>query len=111
MGTALRCVITGTRLRGIEYVVPVASAQVKTCLLFAGLLAEGSTTVEEPTRTRDHGELALRAFGAEVTRSRNSVTIAGRPGAASAGGVHSRRQLVGGVLPVRGGDLSRSRIS
>jgi 3-phosphoshikimate 1-carboxyvinyltransferase len=69
--------IKGTQLRGIEYAVPVASAQVKTCLLFAGLLAEGSTTVEESTRTRDHGELALRAFGAEVTRSRNSVTIAG----------------------------------
>ena len=69
--------ITGTRLKGIDYAVPVASAQVKTCLLFAGLLADGQTTVEEPTRTRDHGELALRAFGAEVTRSRNSVTIAG----------------------------------
>ncbi|HVP55745.1 MAG TPA: 3-phosphoshikimate 1-carboxyvinyltransferase [Candidatus Eisenbacteria bacterium] len=69
--------IRGTRLNGIDYVVPVASAQVKTCLLFAGLLAEGQTTVEEPTRTRDHGELALRAFGAEVSRSRNSVTIKG----------------------------------
>ena len=55
----------------------MASAQVKTCLLFAGLLADGQTTVEEPTPTRDHGELALRAFGAEVHRSRNSVTIAG----------------------------------
>jgi 3-phosphoshikimate 1-carboxyvinyltransferase len=70
-------IITGTGLNGIHYVVPVASAQVKTCLLFAGLLADGQTTVEEPTRTRDHGELALRAFGAQVTRSRNSVTIAG----------------------------------
>ncbi len=69
--------ISGTRLKGIDYVVPVASAQVKTCLLFAGLLADGQTTVEEPTRTRDHGELALRAFGAEITRSRNTVTIAG----------------------------------
>jgi 3-phosphoshikimate 1-carboxyvinyltransferase len=69
--------IAGTRLQGIDYSVPVASAQVKTCLLFAGLLAEGQTTVEEPIRTRDHGELALRAFGAEVYRSRNSVTIAG----------------------------------
>jgi len=69
--------IAGARLRGIDYVVPVASAQVKTCLLFAGLLADGQTTVEEPTRTRDHGELALRAFGAEISRSRNSVTIAG----------------------------------
>ncbi len=69
--------ITGTRLKGIDYAVPVASAQVKTCLLFAGLLADGQTTVEEPTPTRDHGELALRAFGAEVYRSRNSVTIVG----------------------------------
>jgi 3-phosphoshikimate 1-carboxyvinyltransferase len=69
--------ITGTRLQGIPYRVPVASAQVKTCLLFAGLLAHGQTTVDEPTPTRDHGELALRAFGAEVIRSRNSVTIVG----------------------------------
>ena len=69
--------ITGGRLKGIAYQVPVASAQVKTCLLFAGLLAEGNTTVDEPTRTRDHGELALRAFGAEVSRSGNSVNIMG----------------------------------
>ncbi|HEY4933193.1 MAG TPA: 3-phosphoshikimate 1-carboxyvinyltransferase [Terriglobales bacterium] len=69
--------ISGTALLGITYRVPVASAQVKTCLLFAGLLADGQTTVEEPVATRDHGELALRAFGAEVLRSRNSVTIAG----------------------------------
>ena len=69
--------ITGRKLNGIDYVVPVASAQVKTCLLFAGLLADGQTKVEEPTRTRDHGELALRAFGAELSRTRNIVTIAG----------------------------------
>jgi 3-phosphoshikimate 1-carboxyvinyltransferase len=69
--------ISGTRLSGIDYAVPVASAQVKTCLLFAGLLADGKTTVEEPTRTRDHGELALRAFGARLARTRNSVTIEG----------------------------------
>jgi 3-phosphoshikimate 1-carboxyvinyltransferase len=69
--------ISGTRLHGLTYRVPVASAQVKTCLLLAGLLADGQTTVEEPIPTRDHGELALRAFGAEVHRSRNTVTIAG----------------------------------
>jgi 3-phosphoshikimate 1-carboxyvinyltransferase len=69
--------IKGTKLHGIEYQVPVASAQVKTSLLFAGLLAEGQTKVEEPSRTRDHGELALRAFGANVDRSRNTVTIQG----------------------------------
>ena len=70
-------VISGTRLKGIEYAPPVASAQVKTCLLFAGLLAEGTTVVNEPTRTRDHGELALRAFGAQVSRKGNAVSIAG----------------------------------
>jgi len=69
--------ITGTKLRGIEYRPPVASAQVKTSLLFAGLLAEGKTTVEEPSRTRDHGELALRAYGAKVEKTRNAVTIQG----------------------------------
>jgi len=69
--------ITGTRLHGIAYAPPVASAQVKTCLLFAGLLADGLTEVEEPTRTRDHGELALRAFGAELSRTGNAVSIAG----------------------------------
>jgi len=70
--------IQGARLSGVEYRPPVASAQVKTCLLFAGLLANGATTIDEPHPTRDHGELALRAFGAEVQRSRNSVTITGR---------------------------------
>ncbi len=69
--------VQGRPLQAIDYKVPVASAQVKTCLLFAGLLAAGKTTIEEPTRTRDHGELALRAFGAQVTNSRNVVSIAG----------------------------------
>jgi 3-phosphoshikimate 1-carboxyvinyltransferase len=58
--------MTGRKLHGISYRTPIASAQVKTCLLFAGLLAAGETTVEEPVRTRDHGEVALRAFGADV---------------------------------------------
>ncbi|HSE50250.1 MAG TPA: 3-phosphoshikimate 1-carboxyvinyltransferase [Terriglobales bacterium] len=69
--------VQGGRLRGIEYTMPVASAQVKSCLLFAGLLAQGTTRVAEPHRTRDHGELALRAFGAQVTREKTSVAVAG----------------------------------
>ena len=69
--------IEGSRLRAIDYQPAVASAQVKTAVLFAGLLAEGRTTVAEPARTRDHGELALRAFGAEVDRDGNSVSIQG----------------------------------
>jgi 3-phosphoshikimate 1-carboxyvinyltransferase len=69
--------ITGARLKGIHYRMPVASAQVKTCLLFAGLLADGETRIEEPLRTRDHGEVALRAFGAQLERERNEVSIRG----------------------------------
>jgi 3-phosphoshikimate 1-carboxyvinyltransferase len=73
--------ITGGNLKGIEYRMPVASAQVKTCLLFAGLLAEGETRIEEPLRTRDHGEVALRAFGAQLERkgdrNGNEVCIRG----------------------------------
>ncbi len=69
--------IRGRKLHGIDYRPPMASAQVKTSVLFAGLLAEGKTTVHEPARTRDHGELALRAFGANVARTHNSVSIEG----------------------------------
>ncbi|HEV2022498.1 MAG TPA: 3-phosphoshikimate 1-carboxyvinyltransferase [Terriglobales bacterium] len=69
--------ITGAKLRAIDYKMPVASAQVKSSVLFAGLLAEGQTFVEEPLPTRDHGELALQAFGAEITRTRNRVGITG----------------------------------
>ena len=58
--------IHGGPLKAIHYRPEVASAQVKSCVLFAGLFAEGETVVEEPIRTRDHGEIALRAFGAEV---------------------------------------------
>ncbi len=69
--------IRGAQLKAIDYTTPVPSAQVKTSLLFAGLQAQGTTTVRESVRTRDHGELALRAFGAEVTRTLDSVSIAG----------------------------------
>jgi 3-phosphoshikimate 1-carboxyvinyltransferase len=69
--------IQGGKLHGIEYATPVASAQVKSAILFAGLFTTGTTTVEEPLRTRDHSELALRAFGAELQRSRNRISIAG----------------------------------
>ncbi|HEU5337261.1 MAG TPA: 3-phosphoshikimate 1-carboxyvinyltransferase [Terriglobales bacterium] len=69
--------IQGGRLQGIEYLMPVASAQVKSAVLFAGLLAGGTTVVEEPVRTRDHSELALRAFGAQLERTRNRCSISG----------------------------------
>ncbi len=69
--------IHGGPLKPIHYRPEVASAQVKTCVLFAGLFAAGETVVEEPMRTRDHGEIALRAFGAEVERAGNASRIVG----------------------------------
>lgn len=70
--------IRGARLRPIDYTLPVASAQVKTCVLFAGLHAEGVTTVREPVRTRDHTEIALREFGAEVEVQNRVIAVHGR---------------------------------
>jgi 3-phosphoshikimate 1-carboxyvinyltransferase len=69
--------IQGGALKAIHYKPEVASAQVKSCVLFAGLFAEGETTVEEPIRTRDHGEIALRAFGVDVEREGNTSRIRG----------------------------------
>jgi 3-phosphoshikimate 1-carboxyvinyltransferase len=71
--------IRGTKLQPIDYTLPMASAQVKSCVLLAGLYAEGRTTVHEPVRTRDHTELALREFGADVEVQKRSITITGRP--------------------------------
>jgi 3-phosphoshikimate 1-carboxyvinyltransferase len=83
MGADLTCrddrlpplVVRGSRLRGIEYRLPVASAQVKSCILFAGLLAEGETRVVEPLPTRDHSERMLAAAGADVRRDGDTVVI------------------------------------
>jgi 3-phosphoshikimate 1-carboxyvinyltransferase len=66
-------------LRGIEYEMPIASAQVKSCLLFAGLLAEGETKIVEPLSSRDHSERMLAAAGAEIERGDGVVTV--RPAA------------------------------
>lgn len=67
--------ITGGRLRGISYTLPVASAQVKSAVLLAGLMAEGQTTVTEPVRTRDHTERMLTWFGARMFQDGTAVTI------------------------------------
>jgi 3-phosphoshikimate 1-carboxyvinyltransferase len=69
--------IRGSRLHGIHYRPPVASAQVKTAVLFAGLLAEGETVVEEDIKTRDHTELALAEFGADVQVAGNTARVRG----------------------------------
>jgi 3-phosphoshikimate 1-carboxyvinyltransferase len=71
--------IRGGQLRPIAYALPVASAQVKSCVLLAGLFAHGRTTVEEPAATRNHTELMLAEFGADVSASGKAVSVVGRP--------------------------------
>ena len=68
--------LRGAPLHGITYEMPIASAQVKSCLLFAGLLADGETRVVEPAASRDHTERMLSAAGALVSRDGNEVVIA-----------------------------------
>jgi 3-phosphoshikimate 1-carboxyvinyltransferase len=67
--------IHGSRLRGIHYQMPMASAQVKSAVLLAGLFAEGETSVSEPARTRDHTELAMEEFGVPIERQGQTTRI------------------------------------
>ena len=67
----------GAPLKGIHYDMPIASAQVKSCLLLAGLYAEGTTSVTEPAPTRDHTERMLRGMGYDVTTAGDSVSLQG----------------------------------
>ncbi|HEV8354221.1 MAG TPA: 3-phosphoshikimate 1-carboxyvinyltransferase, partial [bacterium] len=67
--------VRGGMLRGITYTPPVASAQVKSAVLLAGLFADGTTTVHEPVMTRDHTERMLESFGAGVTRRDGTVSV------------------------------------
>jgi len=67
----------GSTLHGIRYTLPVASAQVKSCLLLAGLYAEGETEIREPAPTRDHTERMLRAMGAELRQDETTVAVPG----------------------------------
>jgi 3-phosphoshikimate 1-carboxyvinyltransferase len=69
--------IHGCPLRAIDFTTPIPSAQVKTAVLFAGLQADGTTSLSEAIRTRDHTEHALKAFGATLTRTGEKLSIAG----------------------------------
>jgi 3-phosphoshikimate 1-carboxyvinyltransferase len=84
--------IKGSALQPIQYALPVPSAQVKSAVLLAGLFAEGQTSVEERVSTRDHTEVALQEFGADVGRAGGVVTVCGRPR------LEARRAMIPGDL-------------
>lgn len=69
--------VHGGKPKAIRYAMPMASAQVKSCVLLAGLYAEGETSIEEPAPTRDHTERMLRGFGYEVVTEHNRVSLCG----------------------------------
>ncbi|MGF1577308.1 MAG: 3-phosphoshikimate 1-carboxyvinyltransferase [Cyanophyceae cyanobacterium] len=87
--------VQGQQLQGIRYQSPVASAQVKSCILLAGLMATGETQVQEPALSRDHSERMLRAFGADLETDTASRTVV----------IRSGRELVGQTVQVPG-DIS-----
>jgi len=91
--------IRGTQLKAIDYEMPMASAQVKSAVLLAGLFADGVTRVTEPARTRDHTELALEEFGAAILKDGRTIRIHGL------GGANGTGKLVAKSLDVPG-DLS-----
>ncbi|TAN61755.1 3-phosphoshikimate 1-carboxyvinyltransferase, partial [bacterium] len=76
--TLLPLAISGGKLKGIEYSTPVASAQLKSSLLLAGLYAKGETIITEPAMSRDHTERMLKSFGADIEVKGNTVRI--KPG-------------------------------
>jgi 3-phosphoshikimate 1-carboxyvinyltransferase len=90
--------IRGGRLRAIDYKMPMASAQVKSAVLLAGLFADGVTSVVEPARTRDHTELALEEFGAAVEKHGKITRIQGLGGGNGSGKLQARSLDVPGDL-------------
>jgi 3-phosphoshikimate 1-carboxyvinyltransferase len=84
--------ICGGHLHAIDYTLPIPSAQVKSAILLAGLFADGVTTVRESIRTRDHTELALREFGANVAATNGKISVNPKPS------LHARHLVVPGDL-------------
>jgi 3-phosphoshikimate 1-carboxyvinyltransferase len=85
--------IQGSKLRGIDYVMPVASAQVKSAILLAGIFAQGLTRITEPVPSRDHTERMLKFFGADVSIRAKTIYLTGS------------RELKGNLIDVPG-DIS-----
>ncbi len=90
--------IRSAKLKGIDYRMPMASAQVKSAVLLAGLFADGVTTVTEPARTRDHTELGLEEFGAAVEKQGRSIRIRGLGSGNGAGKLTAKSLDVPGDL-------------
>jgi 3-phosphoshikimate 1-carboxyvinyltransferase len=108
-------VIQGSGLHAIDYESPVASAQVKSCVLLAGLYAPGETVVREPVVTRDHTEIALRELGAEITIEPRVARVRGGAGLSGKtlvvpGDISSAAFFIVAALMAREADLTISNV-
>lgn len=107
--------INGTQLKAINYSLPVASAQVKSAILLAALQATGTTAIEEPVATRDHTEIMLRQFGAEISRNGSTIEIAGGQELAARhvkvpGDISSAAFMIGAALVTRGSEITLENV-
>lgn len=98
--------VHGTRLRGVTYELPVASAQVKSCVLLAGLLADGDTTVVEPVASRDHTERLLARLGVPLWRDGDRITV-GHVDELSVEDIHVPGDVSSAAFPIVAGVLVR----
>lgn len=102
--------VQGTKLHAIDYTLPVASAQVKSAILLAALKADGKTTITEPVATRDHTEIMLEHFGAELVREDNKISLTGGQNLAAAhvkvpGDISSAAFMIGAALITEGSEV------
>lgn len=107
--------VQGTQLQAINYTMPVASAQVKSAVLLAGLSAQGTTTVHEPVPSRDHTEIMLKHFGADISRDGDVISLSGGQELRAAhvqvpGDISSAAFLIGAALIAEGSEVTLENV-
>ena len=107
--------VQGTKLQAIDYTMPVASAQVKSAVLLAGLSAQGTTTVHEPVPSRDHTEIMLKHFGADISRDGDVISLSGGQELRAAhvqvpGDISSAAFLIGAALIAEGSEVTLENV-
>lgn len=107
--------VQGTQLRAIEYTLPVASAQVKSAILLAAMKAEGTTVITEPVPTRDHTEIMLEHFGAEIQREDRQIRLTGGQQLKGThvlvpGDISSAAFMIGAALITEGSEVTLTNV-
>ncbi|WP_211654347.1 3-phosphoshikimate 1-carboxyvinyltransferase [Planococcus alpniumensis] len=107
--------VQGTTLQAIDYTMPVASAQVKSAVLLAGLSAQGTTTVHEPVPSRDHTEIMLKHFGADISREGDVISLTGGQELHAAhvqvpGDISSAAFMIGAALIAEGSEIQLKNV-